>query len=827
VISGLLSWFGRALAPKLRLESEDRRRLGEIEPSERVVYVLRRPSMLQLGMLREVCRASSLPIPLKHLADDSEGEPLYFSLRPRASAEFTVQKAIRTRKQRDQILTRFLDGEQRPLVFVPISIFAGLGPRPFSFERLLSFDVSFLPFRDLFFCGSYLLNRKQLRLEVGAVVKNPTHAKDLTKQLSQSLYRSEKLARGIPTASAKSVEQTVLSGERFENAVTDIVEESELSREQVYEEASKKFNEIAASMKWGAVKALYYFLRPVVTTVFQSVEVRGIDSLRKTVSENPTIVLPSHKSHFDYILVGWVFYHYKLPLPYVAAGANMNFFPVGSLLKAAGGFFIRRRIEGDTLYRTVLDNYLGYLVKKGHVVAFYIEGGRSRSGIARSPKLGLLKYLVQNWSDGEREDVALVPLGITYERIAEENALVEEEGGGKKKRESFFELLKLSNILRKRFGSVIFHVGETISLKEFRLQQKDVRTDEGDLPRFTEDLGFALSRGIMECTSVTGTSLCASALDSFPEQRLTTENLVKRMRELLGLYGELQGVRLPLKGERLSEESLEKLRVGGVLLEALGRAPLQEALYEVLGAFVRLGYVEKLGEDEILVPRSHRLKISYYKNTTLHYFLSPAVLTLSALASDCPYPTQVVHQFHQLFKHGFLLPFWRVWSNELRETLDVLSSRELLQFDLSSTEPSEVPNTGGSALLSEEGRRILLPLTRMFLPQIHALRITAEVVVSLENEVVGQKHFLAEVRTRVEERRETEDFLHAFDGTTSTLQFAMRALIENGFLLYSVDRFTEGGASSSAIAANGQETARLTQLIDILSHCAAELRGEE
>ena len=41
-------------------------------------------------------------------------------------------------------------------------------------------------------------------------------------------------------------------------------------------------------------------------------------------------------------------------MPYIAAGDNLNMFLIGHVLSAGGAFFIRRRTDGDEVYKKVL-----------------------------------------------------------------------------------------------------------------------------------------------------------------------------------------------------------------------------------------------------------------------------------------------------------------------------------------------------------------------------------------------------------------------------------------------------------------------------------------
>ena len=72
-------------------------------------------------------------------------------------------------------------------------------------------------------------------------------------------------------------------------------------------------------------------------------------SEREAAKDGTLVLLPSHKSHIDYMILAYLFYRNYLPLPIVAAGDNLSFFPLGPVFRRAGAFFIRRSFHGDRL----------------------------------------------------------------------------------------------------------------------------------------------------------------------------------------------------------------------------------------------------------------------------------------------------------------------------------------------------------------------------------------------------------------------------------------------------------------------------------------------
>ena len=109
------------------------------------------------------------------------------------------------------------------------------------------------------------------------------------------------------------------------------------------------------------------------------VDMAGLDRVRAAARNGTLVLLPSRKSHMDYLILSYVLHRNSLQLPLIAAGDNLSFFPAGYLLGRAGGFFIRRSFKGDRLYVAVVDAYLRRLLRDGWPIEFFLEGARSRT----------------------------------------------------------------------------------------------------------------------------------------------------------------------------------------------------------------------------------------------------------------------------------------------------------------------------------------------------------------------------------------------------------------------------------------------------------------
>ena len=103
--------------------------------------------------------------------------------------------------------------------------------------------------------------------------------------------------------------------------------------------------------------------------------------------------------------------------------------PLQTLVRATGAYFVRRNSR-DPLYRRVLERYIQMATGAGVTQAVYPEGGLSRDGLLRPPKLGLLGYMLRTFDpDGDR-DLVFVPVGINYDRTLEDRTLLLADGPG-------------------------------------------------------------------------------------------------------------------------------------------------------------------------------------------------------------------------------------------------------------------------------------------------------------------------------------------------------------------------------------------------------------
>ncbi len=132
------------------------------------------------------------------------------------------------------------------------------------------------------------------------------------------------------------------------------------------------------------------------------------------------VFVMNHRSNMDYILVAFLAAE-RAALSY-AVGEWARIWPLQQLVRAMGGFFVRRN-SGDPLYRTVLARYVQMATEAGVIQAVFPEGGLTLDGRLRPPKLGLLDYMLKGFDErdgGDRRDLVFIPVGINYDRVLED-----------------------------------------------------------------------------------------------------------------------------------------------------------------------------------------------------------------------------------------------------------------------------------------------------------------------------------------------------------------------------------------------------------------------
>lgn len=221
-----------------------------------------------------------------------------------------------------------------------------------------------------------------------------------------------------------------------------------------------------------------------------------------TIAPRSTVVfVMNHRSNMDFVLVGYLAAS-RTALSY-AVGEWARIWPLQSLIKSMGGYFVRRSSR-NPLYRKVLARYIHMATAGGVTQAMFPEGGLSRDGALRPPKMGLIDYMLRGFDpDGER-DLVFVPVAVNYDRVLEDRTLLldlEEEPPLPSAWRSAavttgFVVRNLGQMLIgrwHRFGYALVNIGSPISMRDW-CRDLDLRPDEMEDPVRFELVGRVADR---------------------------------------------------------------------------------------------------------------------------------------------------------------------------------------------------------------------------------------------------------------------------------------------------------------------------------------------
>ena len=192
-------------------------------------------------------------------------------------------------------------------------------------------------------------------------------------------------------------------------------------------------------------------------------------------SSSSVVFVMNHRSNMDYVLVSFLVAE-KTTLSY-AVGEWARIWPLQMLIKAMGAFFVRRN-SGNTLYRKVLERYINISTRAGVCQAVFLEGGLTKDGTLREPRLGFLDYMLRDYHPHSDKDVVFIPVGINYDRVIEDRSLIRRLDKSAEKRSAWFVIkttlgfiFKNALLSRKnrwrRFGYASVNFGEPVSAKHY------------------------------------------------------------------------------------------------------------------------------------------------------------------------------------------------------------------------------------------------------------------------------------------------------------------------------------------------------------------------
>jgi glycerol-3-phosphate O-acyltransferase len=326
-----------------------------------------------------------------------------------------------------------------------------------------------------------------------------------------------------------------------------VTEAAALKRVHEYVEEIVPFFNVIAYFQIG-----YRVSRAVLNLFYKvTVEFEERAAIQRLPRNAVLVYLMNHRSNADYVLVGYALSG-QVAISY-AVGEWARAFPLEHLFKAFGAYFVRRRYR-EHLYHTVLERYVQLITRRGVTQGIFLEGGLTRDGKLRSPKIGLLDYVLGIAREPEyRSRMFVVPVAVNYDRVLEDRSLLLElaktEGRARPSRlsqmadVSRYIIWNVGRLLTgrwKRYGQAAVLIGKPVPLEPWFDRERELFSlSRPERLARVQALSDDVMERIGQLIPVTPVALACAAIQSFDSDFLPRERLLERMREMRDALVEL------------------------------------------------------------------------------------------------------------------------------------------------------------------------------------------------------------------------------------------------------------------------------------------------
>lgn len=583
-----------------------------------VCYVLETGGLADVLALEKACALHGMPSPTESFEFCGVRESNRFIVMRRLSGFWPR----RPRTIGSQRLKRLVEGAEQceqELLLIPVAIYWGRSPdkERSVFKLLFSENWDMIGRTRKFFVtllhGRNTLLRFSKPLPIRSICTGDIDASIAIRKVSRILrvhFRQRRTATVGPDLShRRTLVKQVLRAPAVRRAIESDAGDDFRKQEVARYKAEKYALEIAADISYPTIRILVRLLRWLWNRIYDGVELSHMERLHEVAKDKELIYVPCHRSHIDYLLLGYVTYEAGLHLPHVAAGINLNMPVVGGILRRGGAFFLRRSFKGNRLYAAVFDTYIHEILVKGHSMEYFIEGGRSRTGRLLAPKGGMLVMTVNSYIKSPQRPIVFVPVYFGYEKLIEGDAFIGELGGAEKKKESLGGLVSSIKSLREQFGKVYVNIAEPIELEpildRLRPEWREYKPANGERPPWladiVEELGTQIMQGINSAAAVTPISLLAYVLLATPKQTIGLDELRRQLElslKILRRFKYSDSVTMP-------DWSADQIIEHGEKLEVISRSthPMGEVIH---------------------MTEQTAVLMTYFRNNILHLLAVPA-----------------------------------------------------------------------------------------------------------------------------------------------------------------------------------------------------------
>lgn len=577
----------------------------------------------------------------------------------------------------------------------------------------------------------------------------------------------------------------------FAAAVAELAERTGRTERDIRRDAEACLAEMAAQVGPRATEVWDRFGRWLTRSYDVDVDGTGLAELRRIGRQHSLVFLPNHRSYLDPLVLRAGLDRYGFPPNHILGGINLALWPLSTIAKRSGLVFIRRSTRDDPVYPAMLRLYLGFLLRIHANLEWYFEGGRTRTGKLRPPRMGVLRYLVDAFTDSAdgTADVYVVPVAIVYDQQAEVEAISFEESGGTKTPESISWLVGFARAQSRRRGRAHLRFGPPLSLRE-AVADAEQRAGSGDATVVVPRVAFEIANRINAATPVTPSALVTFAL-------LDNDDRAMTLAETLAVL----------------EPVLAYIRHRGLPLTHDVDLARPEGLRRALRTLVREGVVaEYTGGTEpvysIQPERQH--EAGFYRNTVTHYFVTRAIVEVAAVAAAESGSADVTAgvwsealRLRDLLKYEFFFARKRDFDRDVRTEVE---------YAYPGWTPDSVPADRLVPMMKDSH---LLLAHRVIGPFLEAYAVMADLLAAREPAAPLDEDALVQQALGVARQRSLQHQLHSPESISKDLMKGALRLAGNRDLL------GPGGEelrkAREAFAAELTEAARRVQVIRALA----------
>ncbi|MCF2950277.1 glycerol-3-phosphate 1-O-acyltransferase PlsB [Paraglaciecola aquimarina] len=634
-----IKWLVKVKSIPSDLEHE----LG-IDKTKPIVYLLRTNSVTDQLALKMSALSLGLPKPTISIEIDNLSFPSCLFLN---NPNSVLNRKIKNTDIKENAAKLFSLHRQNPdldIQIVPVSILWGRAPgknlsgwsdviaNQVSPSWLRKFFIVLFLGRDNFVCYSKAVSS---RVMIGLNGSDKEIAHKLIRVAGTHFHRRQQSITGPNLLERHQLYNSVLGAKSVTSIITQEAKLKNKTQRQIKAQAKKYLDEIAADYREGLVRWGANILTKVWNKIYNGIKVSHASKVRELAQNGHEIIyVPCHRSHMDYLLLTYVIYHEGLVTPHIAAGINLNFRPVGGLLRKCGAFYLRRSFAGNKLYTAVFREYLELLFNKGYSVKYFPEGGRSRTGRLLPPKTGMLAMTLQGLIKGVNRPVSIVPVYIGYDHVMEVSSYLKELNGTGKKKESFFQVFSALKKL-KNYGVGYLNFGEPINLSNYLDQHepnwRDFKDQDQDkkpqwLTPLVNELATDVMAKINQAAAISGMSICATCLLAAKKHAIPQAELEQAIDHYLEL----------LKNSPYSDLA--------TIPQMSGKALLAETLKRNKFTITEDDYGKIIS-----LRNQNAVALTYYRNNTQHLYALPSLIAAIVFAHKSVTKIQILQLVADLY----------------------------------------------------------------------------------------------------------------------------------------------------------------------------------